>query len=92
MDRRTFVVLYELLLDTMRLETNGLVSVEEQMKSEKGLRDMLFTFVFQKWKGLASDSIVLRDTLFRPTGLKVPTGMDARGCSQTNEQEGRGNR
>ncbi|KAK3221961.1 hypothetical protein Dsin_008986 [Dipteronia sinensis] len=55
-------------------------------------RDMLFTFVFPGWEGSASDSRVLRDALSRPTGLKVPTGMDARGCSQINEQERRGNR
>ncbi|KAK0571937.1 hypothetical protein LWI29_023772 [Acer saccharum] len=41
---------------------------------------------------LASDSRVLRDALSRPTGLKVLTRMDARGCTQVNEQEKRGNR
>lgn len=36
-------------------------------------RDMMFIFEFPSWEGSASDSIMLRDALFRPNGLKVPT-------------------
>ncbi|TXG73325.1 hypothetical protein EZV62_001904 [Acer yangbiense] len=36
-------------------------------------KDMLLTFVFPGWKGSTSDSKILRDTLSRPTGLKVST-------------------
>ncbi|XP_057491897.1 protein ANTAGONIST OF LIKE HETEROCHROMATIN PROTEIN 1-like [Actinidia eriantha] len=35
---------------------------------------MQFIYVFPGWKGSASDSRVLRDTIHRPHGLKVPTG------------------
>ncbi|KAK0571848.1 hypothetical protein LWI29_000578 [Acer saccharum] len=55
-------------------------------------RDMIFTFVLPGWEGSASDSRVLRDALSRPTGLKVPTGMDVGGISEVNEQERRGGR
>ncbi|KAK3228681.1 hypothetical protein Dsin_000562 [Dipteronia sinensis] len=53
-------------------------------------RDMIFTFVLPGWEGSASDSRVHRNALTRPTGLKVPTGMDDGGISQANEQERRG--
>ncbi|TXG50598.1 hypothetical protein EZV62_023122 [Acer yangbiense] len=74
MDRRTFAVLCELLRNTGRLKTDGLVCIEEQvlMKGGNGLR-------------------VLQDALSRPTGMKVPTGieMDVGGGSQINEQDRR---
>ncbi|KAK0580732.1 hypothetical protein LWI29_005597 [Acer saccharum] len=52
---------------------------------------MMFTFVFPGWEGSASDSRVLQDALSRPTGMKVPTGieMDVGGGSQINEQDRR---
>lgn len=37
-------------------------------------RDMRFIFVLPGWEGSASDSRVLRDAIYRPHGLKVPTG------------------
>ncbi|KAK2637989.1 hypothetical protein Ddye_025784 [Dipteronia dyeriana] len=146
----TFAMLCELLRNTGRLKTEGLVSVEEQVciflhilahyVKNRTIRNRFYrsgetisryfnsvlSAVLQLhnsllvspdhvsenctderwkrfkryvvhicvpgWEGSASDSRVLRDALSRPTGLKVPTGMDARGCTQINEQERRGNR
>ncbi|BFG30592.1 hypothetical protein CerSpe_168660 [Prunus speciosa] len=36
-------------------------------------RDMRFIFVLPGWEGSTSDSRVLRDAIYRPHGLKVPT-------------------
>ncbi|KAL9454787.1 hypothetical protein AB3S75_010231 [Citrus x aurantiifolia] len=44
---------------------------------------MKFIFVMSGWEGSASDSRVLRDVLKKPTGLKVPTGMESGGSSHT---------
>lgn len=37
-------------------------------------RNMKFTFVYHGWEGSTSDFRVLRDTLSKPSGLKVRTG------------------
>lgn len=37
--------------------------------------DLRFTYVLAGWEGSAHDSLVLRDALERPNGLKVPEGI-----------------
>ncbi|KAH9740756.1 DDE Tnp4 domain-containing protein [Citrus sinensis] len=46
-------------------------------------QDMKFIFVMPGWEGSSSDLRVLRDALNKPTGLKVPAGMESGGPSHT---------
>ncbi|XP_039119655.1 uncharacterized protein LOC120255953 [Dioscorea cayenensis subsp. rotundata] len=71
-------------LDGTRIHASVPVDMVASFRSKKGFPtqnvltavdfDLNFTYVLAGWEGSAHDSMVLRDALERPNGLKVPQG------------------
>ncbi|XP_060671814.1 uncharacterized protein LOC132803253 [Ziziphus jujuba] len=85
MDRRTFDTLCQLLCEDGYVKSDGIVTLEEQnclgaldgtyikVNIPENDKPRYRTRKVPSWEGSASDSLVLRDALSRPNGLRVQT-------------------